>query len=171
MNESNINDFIDSDARRMILNVFISDARSKLIEIPHCLESGNMKAFKIHVHAMKSAAANVGEMTLVGLASLLEDAAKNSNDDYIRGNIEKFLFELQNVINKITEQTVKNNDDTDIPVDTLLKLKTALEEIDISTIDEIIAAFGKNANMSDIAKLILIGNYNEAIKSINKKMA
>ncbi|MDR2571121.1 MAG: hypothetical protein LBD23_12665 [Oscillospiraceae bacterium] len=167
-NEYNMTDIIVSDDRRMILDVFICDARSKLVEIPQCLESGNNKVFKIHIHAMKSAAANVGEMKLTGLAGLLEEAAKNGNDDYINENINDFIIELQNVIDKHELQVASHEDDIDVSTETLHKLKISLEEIDIGTIDQIMAEVRSNRSMSDIAKLVLIGDYNKAIKAIMK---
>jgi signal transduction histidine kinase/CheY-like chemotaxis protein len=90
-----------ADNRTAILEVFLNDSKIKLKQLPECLEAGNIKLFTTYVHALKSAAANVGEMKLSELADALESAAKRNKSDFINENIGAFLSELQSVIERV----------------------------------------------------------------------
>ncbi|MCL2697283.1 MAG: ATP-binding protein [Oscillospiraceae bacterium] len=152
-----------------ILEVFLNDSRKKLTEIPQCLEKGDMKLFITYVHALKSAAANVGETALSELAGSFEAAAKRGNDGYVKENINRFISELQGVIDKITVQAGERSSAADVPAETLLRLKAALEEFDIGTIDEIMAEVGAvrgSGVMTEIARCVLSADYDGAAELI-----
>jgi CheY-like chemotaxis protein len=158
-----------ADNRLAVLKVFVNDARVKLAEIPKCLESGDTKLFITFVHALKSASANVGETVLSEAAGELESAAKKGDNDYIRANIGGFLTALQEVIDKSSELVGDyGNDVSPISKETLLKLKTALVDIDISGIDSIMAEVGDNKGMEAVAKCVLEADYDRAVELIDE---
>ncbi|MCL2633069.1 MAG: ATP-binding protein [Oscillospiraceae bacterium] len=162
----NISEADNNLARLKILEVFRDDARKKLIEIPLYLEQNNMDLFIINTHAMKSAAANVKEKKLSELAGLLESAGKNNDTDYIKENLADFINELQIVVERISaELPVSDNSETEIPIELLIKLKTALDEIDIAVIDETMAELEQtpNAFTKELSQSILISDYDQAV--------
>ena len=159
------------DNRSAILEVFLNDSKIKLKQIPECLEAGNIKLFTTYVHALKSASANVGETKLSELAGLLESAAKKGDSDYINANIDGLLSELQSVIESVGRDAPGTpHDDIEIPVEVLERLKTALENIDISTIDEIIAETGNIVIMKEISRCVLTSDYDGAVALITKQL-
>ena len=155
-----------ADNRWEVLRIFLTDSRKKLEQIPACFDSGNIKLLATYTHAMKSAAANVGEMRLSELSAELESAAKQGNDSYLSENMGGFLKELQKVIDRISLQLPQQNK-TEIPTELLLELKAALIDIDISTIDEIMLKIGNDDSMLDIAQCVLGADYDSAIELIN----
>jgi signal transduction histidine kinase/DNA-binding response OmpR family regulator len=158
-----------------ILETFADDARIKYAEISTAYETGDMKLFAIYTHAMKSAAANVGEARLSKMAASLEETAKKTlllNED-----TKIFLDELKAVTEKISTW-VAGAETTgaqiakplEIPSETLECLKTALIEIDIAAIDEIMAEIGCTPAMKEISRCILCADYDGAIELIEKNI-
>jgi len=152
-----------ADNRMAILEVFLNDAKKKLAEIPQSLY--NTKLFTTYVHALKSASANVGETNLSARAASLEEAARKGNADYIQAIIDGLINELRNVIEKITMHVGERENSMDIPAETLLHLKAALEEINISAIDKIMAEIG--GSIPELSQLILNADYDAAIELID----
>jgi signal transduction histidine kinase/response regulator of citrate/malate metabolism len=161
-----------ADNRMAVLEVFLIDAKKRLTEIPKCLEQGNIKLFITYVHGLKSASANVGEAELSNLAELLESAAKKDDMVFINKNISSFIAELQRVIDSVTVQVGERSGDVNIPADILMRLKTALIEIDISTIDEIITEIstvhGNAGIIGEISRCVLTSDYSGAVKLIEE---
>jgi HPt (histidine-containing phosphotransfer) domain-containing protein len=87
-----------------ILAVFYEDGLQKIDEIEGCMASGNMKNFSIYVHALKSAAANIGAKRLAEASEALETAGDTGDFNYIQTNTESFLADLKALLKEI-----KNN--------------------------------------------------------------
>jgi signal transduction histidine kinase/CheY-like chemotaxis protein len=155
-----------ADNHAAILEVFAADAAKLLIEIPKCLESGDMKLLAIHVHALKSAAANAGEVSLSGMAERLESAAKKNDSEFVQGKIGALLGELQQFVDKYNALAPRC-DDSQIDSELLVQLKNALMEIDISAIDEIMEKISNSQGARDISRCVLEANYDAAIELID----
>jgi HPt (histidine-containing phosphotransfer) domain-containing protein len=173
--EESATELVAADNSYEVLEVFLQDAKKKLVELPRCLDSGNIKLFATYVHALKSASANVKEIKLSEMAANLESAAKKDNVLYVKENINAFFDELRNVIDRIAAIVAGRaaaGDCDEIPAqdlaEKLAQLKTALIEIDISAIDEIIAQIGSNACMKEIAGCILVSDYDGAVNAVEK---
>jgi CheY-like chemotaxis protein len=155
------------DNRMAILEVFADDIKKKALQIPQALDSGDMKLFATYVHALKSASANVGESKLSEMAAALESAAKKDNRRYIEENFAAFMSEMHSVSERAGQVALGAAEESaEIPPEMLAKLKTALEDYDISTIDELTAQI-KNAELS---RFVLAADYDGAVEVINKLM-
>ncbi len=164
------------------LNYFCKDADAKLSQIPTTLSDGNVKLFTTHVHAMKSAAANIGASELSEKAKALEMAGKEENYSYINKYTDPFLTMLSNVRDNILNALgsekgqVSEPDDTDISEVILPKLKLlreALENYDITVMDEITGELKEYRNsdvFENISQNILLSDYDNAIALINEYM-
>lgn len=90
-----------------LIHIFYMEGDSKCRLLTSLLETGDYKNYCIEVHALKSAAANLGAMELSNQARELEFAAKNGDFDYINTHAselirsyQELLAEMRNVLEK-----------------------------------------------------------------------
>jgi CheY-like chemotaxis protein len=89
------------------LAVFYEDGILKLDEIKNSFENGNIHDYSIYVHAIKSAAANIGADRISEAATILEAAADRGDMDYIKAHTAGFLADLKELLDVINEQALK----------------------------------------------------------------
>jgi signal transduction histidine kinase/DNA-binding response OmpR family regulator/HAMP domain-containing protein len=100
-----------------LAEIFIRDAK-KAITIMETIYSNNFRrdddlsTFIIHIHAMKSALANIGETALSTDAATLEQAGREKNTSFILSEFPSFIEMLQDTIKKITPAIVTGEEDT-----------------------------------------------------------
>jgi len=80
------------------LAIFHKDGTKAIREIKQCLDADNFSLYVIHVHALKSALANIGCDWLSETAKLLEIAGMQGDLSYIKTNTDKFLSELETLL-------------------------------------------------------------------------
>ena len=88
------------------LAIFYEDGIQKIDEIKSSLDSGNIKDYSIYVHAIKSAAANIGADRISDVARILEEAADQADIDYVKAHTAGFLSELDGLLAAIKEQVL-----------------------------------------------------------------
>ena len=88
------------------LAVFYEDGIQKIDEIKRSLDNGNISDYGIYVHAIKSAAANIGADRISEAASSLESAADQEDMDYIKAHTADFIAELEELLASIKEQVL-----------------------------------------------------------------
>ena len=163
------------------LKVFYEDGLEKIKEIKTCLETDNIPLYTIHVHALKSAAANIGAAELSDTAKSLEMAGKQVDMSFIKTNTAQFLTDLESLLSDIYSlpmYSAKGNDKNN-SIDTselktwFVKLKTAIETLnakDINNTLDFLVNLKLGDNIGDvvqrISKYILIAEYDEALKLI-----
>ncbi|MCL2664512.1 MAG: ATP-binding protein [Defluviitaleaceae bacterium] len=100
---------------RETLATFYEDGLERIDKIKTCIEDENFPLFVTHVHALKSAAANIGADELSRTAGMLEEAAKNGDIEYLRANNNQFFAMLERMLKSINEKylTHKKNIATD----------------------------------------------------------
>ncbi|MCL2810001.1 MAG: ATP-binding protein [Treponema sp.] len=172
------------------LSVFCDDSISKTSEIQNCLKNENLDLFTTHIHALKSASANIGADSISDAANSLEMAGQRLDTNYIYENTSAFLTNLDTLLNNIREVLlVTRNKTGGTPIDInivksdLIRLKKAFEDYDAGVISEISKKL-KNMvfpldigdkigddigdNIRQILKYKLNGEYNEAVSLIEK---
>jgi HPt (histidine-containing phosphotransfer) domain-containing protein len=99
-----------------------------------------MRSFVIHVHALKSASASIGADALSAKALLLEDAGKTGNRELIAEYLPGFRQDLSHLVARIVAALRTKEKPAQIPLDreALLRLRTALEHLDMSNADLIL---------------------------------
>ncbi|GHU75624.1 hypothetical protein FACS1894188_06850 [Clostridia bacterium] len=164
------------------LSVYYEDAKQKLTQINEELAEENAAMYATYVHALKSASGSIGAAELSKLAALLEDAAKSKDMAFIHKNNSRFLAMLEtlvsdirvNVISKL-DKVEKSDGDDDIPflIETLKTLKTAVDDMDMGTIDKLLAELEAKTWDSSIGEVleeisnnILLFEYDEVTAAI-----
>jgi len=165
------------------LIIYYYDTKQRLLEIPQKLEEGDIKTYTTFVHALKSASASIGAHEASSLAAALEDAATNGNMLFISEHNDKFMKILSDLVSSIEKVLLDAEPEeavNDIPFlhETLEKLKTALDEMDMTTIDELMAKLdtGKwdkelSGAIENISQYVLLFEYESAIGVIDALIA
>jgi len=164
------------------LSVYYRDGLKKITEIKNCLETGNLPLFTIHIHALKSASANIGAEVISDDAKVLEEAGEQNDIDYIRSHIDNFVQDLELLLRNINNQLVVNeknigtgNNDFDMVQfkSELTKLKDALNSLDAGVVNNTIDKLRLLTQADDVGILvqsisekILVCEYDEAVALI-----
>jgi len=169
------------------LSTFHEDVHERIAVIAKCLEEGNLPLYVTHIHALKSASANIGADRLSEAAYALEMAAISEDIQFIDRNHDNFLIETERILNSISNALSSHNissKEPSIVIDAeqfkaeLLSLKTALEDLDIDKINQTIDTLLKTARSDDvlsvirnISKQILLVEYDEAERLIDSLLS
>jgi len=159
-----------------LLSTFHMDGTSKIKEIKTCIETDNIPLYTIHVHALKSACANIGSGELSEAAAALEKAGKRGDLSFIRDNNAVFVANLERILDNINtvlleeaKESQKNHIDKNLLKAELSNLKTALNDFDYFKIEDATTNLQNYTQDADIGgavkailKNILSGGYEEA---------
>jgi CheY-like chemotaxis protein len=174
------------DTYMKVLDIFYKDCIEKMEEIEKALEGNDIYLYTTYVHAMKSASANVGALEVSELAKNLETAGKNEDVVFIKENNGEFFQHIKNilkslavVLNKTGEASQEEQtDDTAKLTEDLTILKNALDEMDMSTIDAMVAdlealkwSSATKSAISEISHSIIMFEYDTATELIDKLLA
>ena len=163
---------------------FYDDALERVGLISDCYDKKDLSQYTIYVHALKSAAANVGANDLSMLALALEKAGNDNDWDYIKEKTSSFLSVLEKTLAYIeaalssydAERGYGNNTEREEKIkDELKSLRTALEGFDIENVNNSIDKLLKLAStenekkvIRDISHHILLFEYDQANELIDK---
>ena len=165
------------------LDLFCKDGLEKINELNGSLEAENLALYTIYIHALKSASANIGANTLSEAARVLEEAGENEDLDFVENHNTAFLTDLRSLLNRISDvlssfkksagEKKKETDTEEIKAD-LVRLKTAINELDAGSINDIIERLRQStqgADMEnvivDISDNILVAEYDKALELID----
>jgi CheY-like chemotaxis protein len=160
------------------LTLFCSDGLEKIQELKSCLEKDDLSLYTIYVHALKSAAANIGADKLSETAKFLEDAGKQENLEIIEAHNGRFLEELEacigrihsavSVYNKTIDKENESFDKESLKRE-LAKLNAAIDTLDAGVMNRTIDRMRKYTQVegigsiiSAISEKILMADYDEA---------
>jgi len=163
------------------LAIFYKDGLEKSNDIQLCLDAANLPLYTIFVHALKSAAANIGAESLSDAAGKMEDAGKDGNLALVRDRSVKLLLDLNNLLININSYLASaKSSQQSIPADKgfikdeLLRLKDAVDSFDATIILESSDNLRKYTHADDIGSAIneilqyvLIGDDDEAVSLIS----
>jgi len=154
------------NAKAELLEIFYKDCIKKIEELKKCLKTENYNLYTIYIHALKSASANIGAVKISEFATLLEDAGKREDFEFIKLRNAEFLADLQIYLGDISKVIGKKQEDAP-STEALLKLKEALIALDIDAIDEIANGLREFTQAEGILQNVLMGNYDDAIAMID----
>jgi PAS domain S-box-containing protein len=168
------------------LAVFCADAHEKIAEIENCLKTGDLSLYTTYVHALKSAAANIGATELSETAKILEEAGNAGDNTAVTRQGPAFIAALEALTARINgvlflrrgNAADQEAFDTALLKQELLELREAIKTMDADTISRISKNFRKlppNAKIGgmtrEISDSILMGDYEEAVALINRLVA
>lgn len=127
-----------------ILEIFCKEVREKLDLLIKCVEEKNISLYTTYIHAVKSACASIGASEVSQIAEALELVGKqgdfgviaNSNDDFIK-SATRLLDDIQEAIKDKTPAVINENFDSGEIISKLETLRAALEDYNITLIDQL----------------------------------
>lgn len=130
-----------------VLRMFYKDIYSRKEEVRSFLKKGEKEAFILCFHSLKSASYNVGAEKLGKMAELLEHAGKEDDVHWIEANIEEFIQEMEQIIEKVAtfltfvekteEKEIKNiTQKKYLTREYLERLKGYCEEMDFTSLEK-----------------------------------
>jgi len=162
------------------LAVFLKDSVEKISEIKMCLDTANLPLYIIYVHALKSAARNIGADSLSDTAAVLEGAGRDGNIPLITSKSMRFLADLDELRGNINAALAMVNDqkhgtpvDMGKIIDELHRLKEAVTSFDSISINnsadslrKYTHAAGIGRDIDNILQYVLIGDDEKVISLI-----
>jgi PAS domain S-box-containing protein len=165
------------------LSTFLNDAAERAEQLRELSASGDMEGYTTCVHALKSAAKNIGAEELSQFAYELEYAAKQGDSAAIKQRNNEFLADLSVLLDRI-KAAVSASHDSSKPIDAellkpqLMKLAGALEEMNAGAINSAINELHRNARgerlaeaVRSISAKVLMSEYGEAIELVRRLLS
>ena len=168
-----------------VLGAVYRDGNRKLLEIPACVESGDIKLYTIYVHALKSALANIGCSELSEFAKRLEQAGREEDMEAIQRDTPDFLHRFKALVDSVGE--IVAAEDTSVTKRQvsisqleaeLLRLKEEIALLNAAGMDACLTSLQQKCANSDLAPKIeqfvediLLCEYDKAIKDIDELLA
>ncbi|MDR1588173.1 MAG: response regulator, partial [Treponema sp.] len=162
-------------AYREILDLYCRDVEERMpsLRVPSGME--DMKSFVIQVHALKSASASIGAGDLSAKALFLENAGGEHNAGLIAEHLPGFRKDLSALAARIgavlrTEKTRAKGPQNPLDRETLLRLKSALAQLDSGNIDSLLNGMLAEEHsdhekqiLSKISTCVLYSEFGEAL--------
>lgn len=147
-----------ADAYNHILNVFIEDGRDKLVYLEKYAEEGNIKAYTIEAHSLKSVAASIGALQLSQLAKQHEAAGRNGDMAFIKEHYGELVGQYTAILCDVDQYLVSNN---------LVKYDAEIDDEDNERNIQPISTQKKHNSVVEIIRLIERFDSDAAIDGIN----
>jgi len=160
------------------LAMFMEDGADREDKMLTCINEGDLLMYTTHVHALKGAAANIGAVDLSKVALALEKAGASGDIEFIKennGSLVRMLLRLMNDIDKVlsSREVEPVNDSEIIGFEQLrgelIRLKAAVDDMDVRVIDEITETLHKAScsddlkdTIKEVSRYILMSEFDEA---------
>ena len=165
-----------------LVEFFAQDMRKQMVQIQGALERGDTRLYTTYVHAVKSAAANIGAMPMSELASMLEAAGHDGEAGYVAANHGRFVREMGRLLDGIEAfaaarkpQAPAQSFDAEAALETLGRLGDAISNMELALIDELVdgldARASGNPRLAAIKDMVFVGDYDGALAEIGKTLA
>ncbi|MCL1807935.1 MAG: ATP-binding protein [Oscillospiraceae bacterium] len=163
--------------------IFIRDADKSLEAMEEIIKDGSygeehLRTYVIHTHGMKSALANIGNMSLSAAALKLEQSGRDGNVEVVTADTPAFIASLRAFIEEITpveENTDAADEDTAYLQERLRAVLSACEEYDNNTAEDLIADLKKKPwshetreLLEKLSEMLLHSDFDEAVETIKK---
>jgi CheY-like chemotaxis protein/HPt (histidine-containing phosphotransfer) domain-containing protein len=162
------------------LSAFSKDGAAIIGEIKKSLETDDIARYTTHVHGLKSAAANIGAVSLSESAKALEDAGRRGDRAFINDNTGRLLTDLETLLRDIGGATAAEKKEfamTDSDMEslktTLIDLRAAIDDLEpdaIKTAVKILRRFetaaGIGNSIASILQNITNGDYDDVASLI-----
>jgi HPt (histidine-containing phosphotransfer) domain-containing protein len=162
------------------LAVFRKDAADKINDIRKSLETNDLPLYVTHIHALKSAAANIGAAKLSEEAKKLEEAGRREDAAFIKERTPWLLADLESLLRSVdgavsaqNEKNGKTGIDKEALKTALADTRKAINDINpaaISAAARELRHFENAAEIGDdienILQHVLNGEYDEALSLI-----
>ncbi|MDR2144209.1 MAG: response regulator [Treponema sp.] len=163
----------DETVYQEMLELYCRDLEKRLPSLSGLPSPDDMPSFVINTHALKSASANIGADGLSAKALLLEEAGRARDTEYIAKHLPGFRRSLSELAARIAlwieKKQAEEPEGKNLDRETLLRLKTALDRLEMSSVDLLLNEMLAGASghekriLSKISACVLISEFEEAV--------
>jgi signal transduction histidine kinase/CheY-like chemotaxis protein len=167
-----------------IVEDFCRGAKERADDVETSLKNGDIKRYRVLVHALKGATRSIGAQQFAFYAETMENAAKDEDMDAITEHTPGLLLSLNHLVSDIQKGLSKYRggedvaDSSDAIRSGLVSLRQALLDTEIQRINELLLEFSslpKSANdsrlIASIEDDILMMDYEPAIEKIDEALS
>ena len=161
-----------------ILRTYYENGCKKLDELKDSVDKIDMESYRVNIHALKGVSGSIGALEVSIAAGELEDAEIRGDLDFIQKNNPDFLNKLKTLLDNIYPVVLEDVNTQAVNMEVLksdlAKLKSAMIDCDLATINEHANDLQKYLLSADVGHVInmimqnkMIGNYEEAVALID----
>jgi signal transduction histidine kinase/CheY-like chemotaxis protein len=153
-----VNDYIS------VISVLVSELEEKTNAMEQALRDGNLPQYRILVHSYKSLLATIGVMPLSATAAMMEIAAQNGDRTTLDRHHANFIRDLCDTAENIRKTLEARGYNKNLPslsaadmaflYEELGQLKTAIDEMSMKRIDDIMDSLRARSWTKEIAQKI-----------------
>lgn len=160
----------DLESYMKVLNVSVGNISENYNKLDVIRDTEHMDIMKLHFHSLKGIFLNIGATELANSSKMLETAAKNSDDEYIHANINKYMDNVKKIYNQLQDackyyKARANNSKTVVKIEEsefkqkLDKLKESIQNFEYIEITDILEEMLAGSDDMYIDKLKDINNF------------
>jgi len=168
-----------------IAEAFLHDAAKSIAVLDSIMQKKgacddvDVRTYVIHVHGMKSALANIGNMELSAVALKLESLGRDGNLEAITSETPAFIDSLRSLVDVLMPENEQEDDesaDEDTPFlhEKLLEIKSACEEYDETRAEDALAEISKKqwsrqtkALLKTLSEHLLHSDFDEVASAVD----
>jgi PAS domain S-box-containing protein len=163
-----------------IVEDFCRGAKERSEDVQISLDNGDIKRYRILVHALKGATRSIGAQQFAFYAETMENAAKEEDLDALHEHTAGLLLSLDHLVKDIQKGLVRYKggedvaDGSEIIRGGLVALRQALLDTEIQQINELLLDFSNQPKSANDSRLIasveddiLMMDYEKAIEKID----
>jgi CheY-like chemotaxis protein len=168
-------------AYREILDLYCRDVEERMPFLSSLPALEDMHSFIIHVHALKSSSAGIGANAVSSKALLLENAGQANDTGLIAEHLPGFRQSLSTLVARIdaalraSERSSEGSAQSPLEKESLLQLRTALEQLDTSNVDLLLQEMQagecpehEKRILSKISTCVLFSEFKDAIALLDE---
>jgi HPt (histidine-containing phosphotransfer) domain-containing protein len=169
---------------RELLGTFRRDVEAGFALLENTPDNANRSSFTTLVHSLKSALATIGANSLSQSAAVLEEAARAGEFSRVCEKLGSFRSELAALIERIVDALsvarpeTESHADAALEIETLYRLKDALDKKAIDAIDDALMALqasplgvGPREEVARISDLVLTADFQGAASAVSRLIA
>lgn len=146
------------EAYNSILKVFLSEGRSQIALLRKYAEEGSVRAYRMEVHSLKSAASSIGATELSMMARDHEDAVKQGDESFMKEHNEELMNRYDELLGNIENylksgEPEESNAAASEPAD-MQPISAQKKHADAAEIRRLIERFDSDAAMEGIHELL-----------------
>ena len=161
------------------LRAFLEDAAEKRAQLPAALAGGDLRAYAVGVHGLKSASAYIGARGLSGAAGELEAAAGRGDAAYLAAHSGEFMDALGRLcggVSAFVGAAAAPPGPGAPPAELrgeLLSLREALHSYDVGAADALLRGLEgtmESALAERVARLVLVSDFEAASAEVDARL-
>jgi len=157
------------DVYRDVLKFWAKDAEKQIQGLAAYI-SGEEANILADLHSIKGTSANIGAKKISALAAGIEKTFQSGDEAIAARDVKTLYDELQTLLRNVQSEVRVSTGGETPPIDggAIQALLAALSDYDSPRCDEILRSLPQTEELSEVAELVLLGDFERAIAIVSK---